>query len=97
MIRKQYVSGSTSTLPFRIRVDGAYVALGSYSVDFKGQANNASAISVHLSASSASATQIDVSFASILQSANVVRGRFFIVNPSGDSEPPSEFIQIVAR
>jgi hypothetical protein len=89
MIRRQYISGSNETFPFRIQVDGAYVALGSYSVDFKGR-SNLSTVSYHLSASSASATVINIPYTSIVGSAQVVKGTFDIRTPDSDftrSEP----------
>lgn len=89
MIRRQYVSGSSATFPFRIQVDGAYVALGTYSVDFKGRSNT-SVVSYHLSASSVSATVINIPYTSIIGSAQVVRGTFDIRTPDSDftrSEP----------
>jgi hypothetical protein len=89
MIRRQYVSGSSDAFPFRIQVNGSYVALGSYSIDFKGR-SNFSTLSYHLSAASASATTISVPYSSILGSANVARGTFDIRDPDGEftrSEP----------
>lgn len=97
MIRRQYFSGSGEDFPFRIRVDGAYAVLANYTINFKGQGNHTtSVLSYHLSASSASATQIDVPYASIVQSANVVRGRFMISTPAGDYEA-SEELHITVR
>ena len=97
MIRRQYITGSGKTFPFRILVDGSYVTLADYIIDFKGQGNHTtSVLSYHLSASSAGATQIDVPYSSIVQSANVVRGRFDVTTPSGDFEP-SEYIHITVR
>ncbi len=89
MIRRQYVSGSNDAFPFRIAVNGAYVALGAYSIDFKGRSNT-SAISYHLSAASASATVISIPYTSILASCNVARGTFDVRDPDGEftrSEP----------
>jgi hypothetical protein len=89
MIRRQYVSGSSDAFPFRIQVNGSYVALGTYSVDFKGRANT-SAVSYHLSAASVSATVISVPYTALLASGQVVRGTFDVRDPDGEftrSEP----------
>jgi hypothetical protein len=95
MIRTEYVSGSNTTFPFRIREDGAYVALGGYSVDFKGR-SNLSTVSYHLSASSASATVMYMPFSSVVGSAQVVRGTFNVRTP--DSEfTQSEPLHITVR
>jgi hypothetical protein len=89
MIRRQYVSGSSDAFPFRIQVNGSYVALGAYSVDFKGRANT-SAVSYRLSAASVSATVISVPYTALLASGQVVRGTFDVRDPDGEftrSEP----------
>ena len=68
----------------RIRINGSYVALGTASIDFKSQGNHTtSALSYHLSPASAGATVISVPYASIVQSANVVRGHFEGRDPNG--------------
>lgn len=96
MIFRQYITGSSATFPFSIRVDGVAVALGSYTINVKGQGNHTtSVLSYHLSAS-ASATVINVPYSSIVQSANVARITFDITTPTGDFER-SEPLHITVR
>jgi hypothetical protein len=85
MIRRQYITGSGEAFPFKIQLNGVDLVLGTASVDFKSQGNHTtSALSYHLSAASVSATVISVPYASIVQSATVIRGRFEGRDPNGN-------------
>jgi hypothetical protein len=93
MIRRQYVSGSSDEFPFRITVTSEggseETTFSGYSIDFRGR-SNLSAVSYHLSASSAGATVISVPYTALLASGQVVRGTFDIRQPDGEfvrSEP----------
>src|SRR5688572_5224640 len=97
MIRRQFITGSGEAFPFRIQVNGVYVSLATYIINFKGKADNSAVLSYHLSAASASATVISVPYASVVPvSAKVVKGTFDITDPSGNFER-SEPIHITIR
>lgn len=96
MIYRDFVTGSSSTFPFRIRVDGVYVDLTSYTILFVGKGNSTGAISYTLVHDAATPTVIYVPYATVVSTNNVALGTFDITTPSGTFER-SEPLHITKR